>query len=477
MLTTIIFKEIHDNILNLRFIVGFILCVLLTLSCVMILTHDYRQEVKDYGTRISQVDDFLGKYAHRNRLYPLILPQKPPDAFRPLMVGIPRDADLGSFDDNPLPAIFPPLDLMFIVTIIMSLLAILFSYDAVSGERESGTLKLISSNSVSRASILVGKWVGGTISLLIPFLFSVLAGGLYIAIQPDLPWDTSAWLSFVMLVLASVTFISVFYLLGLFVSAVTRSAAVSILSSIFLWVLLVLVLPNLSPFLAAQLKRIPSVNKVNREVFHLTQEERDEVGRKLSQQVRDKYQKQYGKPFEDYLALAENEIRARVSADPQLMAMHESFRKEVDQAWEEANRIQGEKARKIQEDLKLKAESQTRLARQLACLSPYADYAFTATDISGTGMRSLRYFEGITEEYSGVLWDYLQKKEVAAKARDPLFDENSFIDLGDRPRFEYREEPLRARLKGVLPYWGVLLVFNCIFFAGAFVAFIRYDVR
>ncbi|MFH1071790.1 MAG: hypothetical protein V1794_19385, partial [Candidatus Glassbacteria bacterium] len=123
MLTTIIFKEIHDNILNLRFIVGFILCVLLTLSCVMILTNDYRQEVKDYGTRISLVDDFLGKYAHTNRLYPLILPQKPPDEFRPLMVGIPRDADLGSFDDNPLPAIFPPLDLMFIVTIIMSLLA------------------------------------------------------------------------------------------------------------------------------------------------------------------------------------------------------------------------------------------------------------------------------------------------------------------------------------------------------------------
>ena len=477
MLKTIISKELHDNLLNLRFTVGFVLCVILTVSCVMILTHDYRQEVSDYGIRISMQDNFLAEYAHTNRLGGMTVPQKPPEAFRPFVIGIPRDADLGSFDDNPLQAVFPPLDLLFIVTIIMSLLAVLFSYDSVAGEREAGTLKLMVSNPLSRAKILLGKWIGGTVSLLLPFIFSVLVGGLYITLQPDLQWDSSTWASFFILVLASVTFISLFYLLGLLVSAFSRYSSVSILSSLFLWVVLILVLPNLSPYVAAQLYRVPSVSKIEKEVFHLTQVERDEVGRRLSRVVTRKYEQQHGRVFTEYLAMSKDEVRQRVAADPGFKAMHEAYRKEYNQAWGEANRIQGEKARKIRQELNLKAEKQSRLAKNLACVSPYASFVYVATDLSGTGLRSLDYFGRVREEYNGNFRRYLNEKVKEATQKDPTFNENSFIDLSDRPRFSYREEPLKERLASVLPYWGVLLFFNVVFFAGAFVGFIRYDVR
>ncbi len=477
MLRTIISKEIFDNLLNLRFVVGFILCVILTVSCVMILTHDYRQELKDYNIRLSMQDDFLSKYAHTNRLNPVIRPQKPPETFRPLVIGIPRDADLGSFDDNPLQAVFPPLDLLFIVTIIMSLLAVLFSYDAVAGEREAGTLRLIASNSLSRAKILVGKWIGGTVSLLLPFIFSILAGGLYITLQPDLQWDGSTWASFFFLILASVTFISLFYLLGLLVSAFSKYSSVSILSSLFLWVLLILVLPNLSPYVAAQLYRVPSVSKIEKEIFHLTQVERDEIGRRLSRVVTQKYEQQYGQVFTEYQAMSKDEVRQRVAADPQFKAMHEAYRKEFEKAWGEANRIQGEKAKKIRQELNLKAERQSRLAKNLACISPYANFVYVATDLSGTGLRSLDYFGRVSGEYERNFHDYLDGKVKDATLKDPTFNSNSFIDLSDRPRFSYREEPLKDRLAAVLPYWGVLLFFNVVLFAGAFVGFIRYDVR
>lgn len=477
MLRTIISKELLDNLLNLRFVVGFVLCVILTVSCVMILTHDYRQELKDYNIRLSMQDDFLSEYAHTNRLNPLIRPQKPPENFRPLVIGIPRDAGLGSFDDNPLQAVFPPLDLLFIVTIIMSLLAVLFSYDAVAGEREAGTLKLMVSNSLSRAKILVGKWIGGTVSLLIPFIFSILAGGLYITFQPDLQWDGSTWASFFFLVLASVTFISLFYLLGLLVSSFSRYSSVSILSSLFLWVLLILVLPNLSPYVAAQLYRVPSVQKIEREAMRLTNIERDELGRKLSREVTQKYEQQYGQVFTEYQAMSKDAVRQRVAADPEFKAMHEAYRKENEQAWGEANRIQGEKAKKIRQELNLKAERQSRLAKNLACISPYANFVYVATDLSGTGLRSLDYFGRVREEYSSVFRPYLNGKVKEATQKDPTFTSNSFIDLSDRPRFSYEEEPLKDRLAAVLPYWGVLLFFNVVLFAGAFVGFIRYDVR
>jgi len=477
MLRAIVSKEIHDNLLNLRFSVGFVLCVVITVSCLMILTHDYSQELRDYNLRVLMQEEFLSKYAHTNRMGGMLDPQQPPEVFRPLIIGIPRDADLGSFDDNPLPAIFPPLDLLFVVTVIMSLLAILFSYDAVAGERESGTLKLMASNSLSRAKILLGKWLGGSVSLLIPFVFSILAGVLYIMLQPDIHWDSSSWAAFSLLVLASVLFISLFYLLGLLVSAWSRLATVSILSSIFLWVVLILVIPNLSPYLAAQLYRVPSVNKIERETHSITGIERDDLGRKLSGEVRKKFERQYGQVFNDYLALSKEELLRRAAADPEFKAMIDAYRAENRQAWDEANRVQREKAEKIYNELILRAQRQTTLAKRLSCLSPYADYVYVATDLSGTGLRSLDYFSRVSQEYYGALWPYLEKKSELARKKDPTFNENSFLDVSDRPRFQYIEEPLKDRISGGLLYWGVLLFFNVVLFAAAFVRFIKYDVR
>ena len=61
--------------------------------------------------------------------------------------------------------------------------------------------------------------------------------------------------------------------------------------------------------------------------------------------------------------------------------------------------------------------------------------------------------------------------------KDPSYNSHSFIDISDRPRFVFKEEPLKGKLNAVLPYWGILVLFNVLFFAMAFVGFLRYDVR
>ena len=477
MLKTIITKEFTDNILNLRFIVGFILCIIITLSCVIILSHDYQREMKDHSLRVSLQEDFLNNYAHTNRIGGMIIPQKPPEQFRPLIIGIPRDADLGSFDDNPLPVLFPPLDLIFIVTIIMSLLAILFSYDAIAGEREKGTLKLMISNSISRAKLLLGKWIGGTLSLLIPFIFSLLISAIYIALNPHINWDGSAWATFFLFLLASIIFISVFYLLGWLVSASSKHAATSILTALFLWVICILVIPNLSPYIAAQLYRIPSVNKIEKEVNRIRGIERDELGRQLSKEVSDKYEQQYGQMFIELQNMDREGRRQRAATDEDFKAMYESYTSEYGSAWDEANRIQAEKARKIRSELNLKAGIQTFIAKHIACLSPYSNYVYLATDLTGTGLHSLDYFSRIVSQYGNTMRSYLETKEQQAREKDPTYNSNSFLDISDRPRFEYNEEPLLNRFAAGLPYLGVLLFFNVLFFVMTFVRFLRYDVR
>lgn len=45
-----------------------------------------------------------------------------------------------------------------------------------------------------------------------------------------------------------------------------------------------------------------------------------------------------------------------------------------------------------------------------ANLSPYTNFVYMATDLTGTGLHSLRYFHRAASEYSKIFNDYKKKK-------------------------------------------------------------------
>jgi len=332
MLKTIIAREFLDNILNLRFTIGLVLCLIITVACIIILSHDYQQEMADYSLRVNLHEEFLSKFALANWINQMMPGQKPPERFRPLIIGISGDEDARSFDENPLPILFPALDFLFIVTIIMSLLAILFSYDAITGERQSGTLRLVIANSIPRTTILFGKFIGGTTSLIIPFILALLVGVLYINLNPNIQWDSSAWVELALLTAASITFITSFYLLGLMVSTWSRYSAVSILNCIFLWVLLVLVIPNACPYVSAQLRRIPSIRAIERRGEEIKRAWH-ETGPQRRKEVVEQFRGKYGRLFSQFEALGfgdqigdREQVQKLAAADPQFKAMVDAFR-------------------------------------------------------------------------------------------------------------------------------------------------------
>ena len=51
------------------------------------------------------------------------------------------------------------------------------------------------------------------------------------------------------------------------------------------------------------------------------------------------------------------------------------------------------------------------------------------------------------------------------------------IDTSEVPEFLYQQPPLGESVQTAVLDFGILFVFNLFFFAGAFVAFLRYDVR
>ena len=494
MLMTIITREFLDNILNLRFMIGLVLCIIVTIACIMILAHDYQKELADYNLRVNLQDEFLSNYAYQDALFRLIRQQKPPERFRPLIIGISGDENVESFEDNPLPILFPPFDFLFIVTIIMSLLAILFSYDAITGERQRGTLRLVIANAVPRTTILFGKFIGGAASLLIPFILSLMVGALYISINPSIQWDGSAWAEFSLLTAASMTFITLFYLLGLMVSSFSRYSSNSILNCLFLWILLILVIPNVCPYISAQFCRVPSIKETERKTSEIAARATKTAREYMRESVK-RFRSNYGELFSEFESMKfggigyfivlgrlhfdpihQEAANQRAAADPEFKAMMDAFREEVAKATEKRMRIKRE-ANKLREELKTKAALQTKLAKNLACISPFANFVYVARDLTGTGLRSLDYFEQVKGEYVDQFGLYANIKAQDARKNDPKFTRTSFFDLGDYPRFAFKEEPLKGKIGTILPYWGILGLFNVVFFAAAFAGFMKYDVR
>ena len=502
MLKTIIAREFLNNILNLRFMIGLVLCIIVTITCIAILTQDYQQKMTDYKLRINAEDDLIRNYATSfvnlaghtyASLHKIIHPQKPPERFRTLIIGIPGKEELESIDDNPLPVIFPPFDFLFIVTIIMSLLAMLFSHDTITEERQSGTLRLAIANSISRTKILFGKFIGGIASLLIPFVLVLLIGVLYISVNPAIQWDSSAWAEFGLLTAASITFITLFYLLGLMVSTFSRYSSTSILNCLFLWVLLILVIPNISPYISAQLCRIPSIQETKRKEQE-TEVLSYEVGKKLMKENVKQYRIKYGTLFAEFESMEFGDIssfflgsnagpehkkaaRQRAEADPDFKVMVDAFRKELIKVIREVERINNEFHNTVWKDLYRKAALQTKLAKNMACISPFANFVYIARDLTGTGLRSLKYFEQIKVEYKRQLFSYVMSKRHEEIKKNPKVGRHSSVDISDLPRFVFKEEALKDKLTVVLPYWGILVLFNVVFFVSAFAGFMRYDVR
>jgi hypothetical protein len=77
---------------------------------------------------------------------------------------------------NHLFKLFTVPDLLYIVKVILSLCAMLFAFDIVCGEKETGTLRQSLSNTVKRPILIFGKWAGGFISFILPFFMAVLSG-------------------------------------------------------------------------------------------------------------------------------------------------------------------------------------------------------------------------------------------------------------------------------------------------------------
>ena len=475
MLSALIKKEIRANLVSFRFVAVAAMVLIVVPVAILVLANDAVKKVDEFSMRRTETENYLKSYAHFNRLQNVVQPAQPPLPVYALVRGISSDVNIEEFDDDPLPVMFPLLDLTFVVAILLSLAALIFSYDAVCGEKEDGTLKLMLANGLPRAKILLGKVIGGTVTLLVPFVVALFLGMFVILLNPRLAWSSADWIALGVLFVGAALYVFFFFVLGVFISARHQSSSASIMTSLCAWVVFVLVLPNLSPYMASLVAPAPSRIKVGREVFRLTDLERDDLGRKLqADRLRELFKK--------YPVLAERlsdtEAKARADRDPAYKEAMQARVREVQAAWDEANRIQNGKANALWDDLKLKEEAQTRLAKAVSMISPAADFTYAATDLTSTGLMNQKHFDDLSTLWEQSYEDYVRARTAALQKQDSTVDWwNSPVDVSDMPRFQYKEEAVSARIAGALPPLGLLAGLGLLAFAAAYFSFVKYDVR
>jgi Cu-processing system permease protein len=118
--------------------------------------------------------------------------------------------------------------------LLLPLIALLLSFDAVVGEAERGTLLLLLANPVLRWQVVLGKFLGHLAILAVATVLGYGVAALAVSARAGLP-DTAAAGAFAMLIGSSLLLGAAFVALGLLVSVVVRERQTAAGVALGLW--------------------------------------------------------------------------------------------------------------------------------------------------------------------------------------------------------------------------------------------------
>lgn len=267
MLMTLVQKEILHHILSVRFVALLLMCLLLIPLTLSINYRHYRQNLVDYQEAFKRANveaeknppDAQNPNVEVAKLFlkptPLSVFAKGLEEALPSYLAMTRNGvRQGSTELSraPLSYALGDLDFLFVVSTVFSLLALLFTFDAVAGEREAGTLRIILSNALSRDLFLWSKLIGGYLVFVVPFLVSFLFGLLLLVWQGFPLGEPDIFPRVLCFLLVSLLYIAVFFAIGTVISTSLDNSKTALIVAFTAWVLAVLITPRVG-FLTAKL--------------------------------------------------------------------------------------------------------------------------------------------------------------------------------------------------------------------------------
>jgi len=514
MFRTLIGKEIAETMLGFRFAIATLLCVVLIPLGMYVSRKDYEHRLASYQREFQTYRQRYGTPA------PPLTGAEEAQGFRPPSVlsifasgldpfmpdkvftsqsGLFRTVKESGID-NPQSLLFGKADFLFNVMFIISLAALIFTFNSISGEREKGTLRLMIANSIPRNRILLSKIVGKYIVLLVPFMISVFIALLILDNSPVVSIGSKEiWPALLIILVVTGLFIFGMVSLGVCISTFTSQSMGSIVLLFFVWAMFIIGVPRISPMIAESIYPVESGS-----VFSFRKRMvRDDIEKQFEQVKKETIDSKWDKErdiVQEMQLKATMELGNRMKAlgreislevvkeDPDFKELRKKFNRkyrelkakyepQVEHLVDECQRRIGNELKRIEQDYRNRRNIQFSIAMNLARISPVSCYAYIVSGLSGTGVaepdnfvRNARMFQ---EDINQIFYDkvfHIFGRQRRAEGFS-VFDNLSFPDMG------YRYFNLAEVLQEHWPDILLLCLFNVLFCALALMKFNRYDVR
>ena len=487
MFITLIQKELRSIILSPKFVGTFAVCSVLILLSLFTGISEYKTMVSRYEANSQLVDQELRQSTSWGRMHTKVY--RAPDPMQIFVSGL--DYDIGrwsgvsgekgaklknsAYSDDPIYAIFRFIDFAFIVQFVLTLFAVLFTFNAINGEREDGTLKLVFSNSVSGAQYLTAKAIGSWLGLVIPISIPILLGLLLILFY-GIPLTIDHWLRIGLFLSLSLLLFTCFIFLGVFISSLTKRSAVSFLAALVVWVVFIMIVPRTGVMAAGNIIKVPRVAEIDGQISGFSKERWEE----FYQGSEERWEDSQNNSSDDD-AFDDETLWARMETEDSL---RKEIEKEIDQY-----------GLRLREDLRQRKAAQEKLAFVLSRFSPASAYQLGAMTLAGTDIRVKNRYEDAINEYRNQFYQFVERKQsetgddgrvmFAIKMEEDGATDMSIkgsrskdqLDITDIPRFMVPGVSLKETVAPVVVDFGLLILYIFLSFTGAFVSFLRYDVR
>ncbi len=489
MLGTLVRKELKNMIAGPKFAATFLACAVLILLSIYVGIVDFRADMKQYETAVQLEQQQLQEQYSWSYLATRVF--RKPDPMQIFIGGVSRDIGRFSvleqseairltgsmYSEDTVFAVFRFIDLNFIFMVVMSLFAILFTYDSINGERESGTLKLIFTNPVRRFTYIFAKFAGSWLGLIIPLVIPVLMGILLVLVF-RVPLTADHWSRLFLFLMLSVLYCTFFLALGLMVSAMTKRSSVSFLVLLVSWVTMTLIVPKAAVMAAGKLSPVPSMAQIDSQIDRFSAAEWEKHIKQMEDAAVAREREMEGMTEEEKIAYRENN-------EWNWLEENDKSRKSIEaEIWDNSKRMY--------EELGNLREKQERLAFALSRLSPSSAYKLASMNLAGTGTGLKERCERGMEEYHDSLYEFAAKREKESPGGSPgimvsIDSENGLttsapretktIDTSGMPRFADEYPSTSEVIGSAMTDTGLLVMYLALALFGAVAAFSVYDLR
>lgn len=347
------------------------------------------------------------------------------------------------------------MDWVNIILYFISFLCLMLSYNAFSGEKETGTLKLMLVNNISRSKIIMGKYLSLLTGITIPFLLGLLITVLALLLLPNIQPDANLYLKLALFLIVFILFISLNIFIGFFISLLSKKSSVSLIYGITVWILFLVILPSSSWIMGRNKVQIENRATLNQNIKQQVNEVVHGNKNKYTYAWRSSWAT---KPPNEFAI-------KRVNA----------FNKE------------DEIRNSLQRDYIKRQFAQVDYSNRVSMLSPYSVFRLCSEKITDSGINKTKKLYNDAMNYARIFRDFMKDFDANDKesfhliSRDNttarLFCSRKEVNAGNIPRFIPSSTSLANLINYIKVEFIILFLWCTILFWGVFVLFIKYDVR